>query len=75
MDGIKVTERRSHLESHRDIIATSILNHTFTETYQGSGNSKEQQKVQNTGDSLRIDRWLQLSVNQVLMTKYELTFE
>lgn len=76
VDGMKVTELLSFLESNRDSIATSILNHTYVpQPIRGVEIPKENGKTRLLGVPTVVDRWLQQAVSQVLMTKYELTFE
>jgi len=76
VDGMKVTELLSYLESNRDKIATSILNHTYVpKPIKGVEIPKSNGKTRLLGVPTVIDRWLQQAVSQVLMTKYELTFE
>jgi RNA-directed DNA polymerase len=76
VDGMKVTELLSYLESNRDKIATSILNHTYVpKPIKGVEIPKSNGKMRLLGVPTVVDRWLQQAVSQVLMTKYELTFE
>jgi group II intron reverse transcriptase/maturase len=76
MDDMKVTELFSFLESNRDKIATSILNHTYVpKPIKGVEIPKSNGKTRLLGVPTVVDRWLQQAVSQVLMTKYELTFE
>jgi RNA-directed DNA polymerase len=76
VDDMKVTELLSHLESNRDKIATSILNHTYVpKPIKGVEIPKSNGKTRLLGVPTVVDRWLQQAVSQVLMTKYELTFE
>ena len=76
IDGMKVTDLLSYLESNRDKIATSILNHTYVpKPIKGVEISKSNGKTRLLGVPTVVDRWLQQAVSQVLMTKYELTFE
>ena len=76
VDGMKVTELLSYLESHRDDIATSILNHTYVpKPIKGVEIPKSNGKTRLLGVPTVVERWLQQAVSQVLMTKYELTFE
>lgn len=75
VDGMKVTELFSYLESNRDRIATSILNHTYVpDPIRGVEIPKSNGKTRLLGVPTVADRWLQQAVSQVLMTKYELTF-
>ncbi|MFC2186329.1 group II intron reverse transcriptase/maturase [Fulvivirgaceae bacterium LMO-SS25] len=76
VDGMRVTELFSYLESNRDRIATSILNHTYVpNSIKGVEIPKQNGKPRLLGVPTVVDRWLQQAVSQVLMTKYELTFE
>jgi len=76
IDGMKVTDLLSYLESNRDKIATSILNHTYVpKPIKGVEIPKSNGKTRLLGVPTVVDRWLQQAVSQVLMTKYELTFE
>jgi group II intron reverse transcriptase/maturase len=73
---MNVTELLSYLESNRDRIATSILNHTYVpKPIKGVEIPKSNGKTRLLGVPTVVDRWLQQAVSQVLMTKYELTFE
>lgn len=63
-------------ESNRDKIATSILNHAYVpKPIKGVEIPKSNGKTRLLGVPTVVDRWLQQAVSQVLMTKYELTFE
>ena len=76
VDGMQVTELYSSLEYNRDKIATSILNHTYAPSpIKGVEIPKSNGKIRLLGVPTVVDRWLQQAVSQVLMTKYELTFE
>lgn len=76
MDDMKVTGLLSFLESKRDSIATSILNHRYVpKPIKGVEIPKSNGKSRLLGVPTVVDRWLQQAVSQVLMTKYELTFE
>lgn len=76
VDGMKVTELFSYLESNRDRIATSILNHTYVPNpIRGVEIPKSNGKTRLLGVPTVADRWLQQAVSQVLMIKYELKFE
>lgn len=76
VDGMKVTDLLSYLESNRDKIATSILNHTYVpKPIKGVEIPKSNGKMRLLGVPTVVDRWLQQAVSQVLMTRYELTFE
>lgn len=76
VDGMKVTDLISYLEINRDRIATSILNHTYVpKPIKGVEIPKSNGKTRLLGVPTVVDRWLQQAVSQVLMTKYELTFE
>ncbi|MDF2157501.1 group II intron reverse transcriptase/maturase [Algoriphagus sp. CAU 1675] len=76
VDGMKGAELLSYLESNRDRIATSILNHTYVPSpIKGVEIPKSNGKTRLLGVPTVVDRLLQQAVSQVLMTKYELTFE
>lgn len=76
VDGMKVTELFSYLESNRDNIVISILNHTYVpKPIKGVEIPKSNGKTRLLGVPTVVDRWLQQAVSQVLITKYELTFE
>ena len=73
---MEVTDLFSYLESNRDRIATSILNHTYVpKPIKGVEIPKSNGKTRLLGVPTAVERWLQQAVSQVLMTKYELTFE
>lgn len=83
VDGMEVSELFSFLESNRNKIATSILTHKYVpkpirgvEIPKSNGNLPAGQAgTRMLGVPTVVDRWLQQAVSQVLMTKYELTFE
>lgn len=76
VDGMKVSELLSYLESNWDSIATSILNHRYVpQPIKGVEIPKSNGKIRLLGVPTVVDRWLQQAVSQALMTKYELTFE
>ena len=76
VDGMEVSDLFSYMENNRDRIATSILNHTYVpKPIEGVEIPKENGKMRLLGIPTVADRWLQQAVSQVLMTKYELTFE
>lgn len=76
VDGMQVTELYSFLEYNRDKIATSILNHTYVPSpIKGVEIPKSNGKTRLLGVPTVVDRCLQQALSQVLMTKYELTFE
>jgi group II intron reverse transcriptase/maturase len=76
VDGMSVQELASHIEVNRDKILTDILNHHYVpQAIRGVEIPKSNGKVRLLGVPTVIDRWLQQSVSQVLMSKYELDFE
>jgi RNA-directed DNA polymerase len=76
VDGMSVQELTSHIEVNRDRILTDILNHRYVpQAIRGVEIPKSNGKVRLLGVPTVIDRWLQQSVSQVLMSKYELVFE
>lgn len=76
VDDMKVTDLLSYVESNRDKIATSILNHTYVpKPIKGVEIPKSNGKMRLLGVPTVVDRWLQQAVSQILMTRYELTFE
>ena len=76
MDGMAFTELFSCLENNRESILISILNSTYVpKPIKGVEIPKSSGKPRLLGVPTVVDRWLQQAVSQVLMTKYELTFE
>lgn len=76
VDGMTVHELASHIEDSRDKILTDILNHRYVpQAIRGVEIPKSNGKVRLLGVPTVTDRWLQQSVSQVLMSKYELDFE
>lgn len=76
VDGMPVHELLSYLENNRDRIITSIMNHTYVpQPIKGVEIPKSNGKTRLLGVPTMVERWLQQAVNQVLMTKFELTFE
>jgi len=76
VDGMPVTELLPYLEGNRDNVIISILNHTYSpKPIKGVEIPKSNGKTRLLGVPTVVDRWLQQAVNQVLMTKYEFTFE
>lgn len=76
VDGMAVRELHSYIEGNRDKVLTSILNHTYVpQAIKGVAIPKTSGKTRLLGVPTVVDRWLQQAVSQVLMTKYELTFE
>ncbi|WP_375578447.1 group II intron reverse transcriptase/maturase [Marivirga tractuosa] len=75
VDGMPVQELTSHIEANRDRILTDILNHRYVpQAIRGVEIPKSNGKVRLLGVPTVTDRWLQQSVSQVLMSKYELDF-
>jgi group II intron reverse transcriptase/maturase len=73
---MSVQELTSHIEVNRDRILTDILNHRYVpQAIRGVEIPKSNGKVRLLGVPTVTDRWLQQSVSQVLMSKYELDFE
>jgi RNA-directed DNA polymerase len=76
IDEIPVTELPAHLEANRDRIITSVLNHTYVpEAILGVAIPKGNGKTRLLGIPTVTDRWLQQAVSQVLISKFELSFE
>lgn len=76
VDGMSVEALTSHIEVNRDKILTAILNHSYVpQAIRGVEIPKSNGKVRLLGVPTVTDRWLQQSVSQVLMSKYELDFE
>jgi len=60
VDGMQVTDLLSYLESNRDSIATSILNHTYVpKPIKGVKIPKSNGKTRLLGVPTVVDRWLQ----------------
>lgn len=76
VDGMSVQELTSNIEVNRDRILTDILNHRYVpQAIRGVEIPKSNGKLRLLGVPTVTDRWLQQSVSQVLMSKYELDFE
>ncbi|KEO75438.1 reverse transcriptase family protein [Anditalea andensis] len=72
-DGMKVTELFSYLEKNRERISTSILNHKYLPK-PIRGRTKRELRARKRGGPRKKEKQDSLE-SQVLMTKYELTFE
>lgn len=76
IDGMSVYGLANHLEANRDQIITSVLTHSYVpEAIRAVSIPKGNGKTRLLGIPTVTDRWLQQAVSQVLMTKFELTFE
>lgn len=76
VDGMSVQELTSNIEVNRDRILTDTLNHRYVpQAIRGVEIPKSNGKLRLLGVPTVTDRWLQQSVSQVLMSKYELDFE
>ena len=76
VDGLSVTGLRTYLDHNRDRIITSILSHTYAaQPIRGVEIPKNNGKTRLLGIPTVAERWLQQAISQVLITKYELTFE
>ena len=75
-DNMKVDELFSYLENNRDQLMLSILNRTYVpKPIRGVEIPKSNGKMRLLGIPTVVDRWLQQAVSQVLISRFELTFE
>lgn len=75
VDGMPVSELTEYVKTHRDAIATRIVNGTYLpQPILGISIPKSNGKTRQLGIPTVVDRWLQQSVAQVIMPKFEVTF-
>lgn len=75
VDGMKVEELRSYIDTHRESITVKILNNSFhPQAIRGVEIPKSNGKKRLLGIPTVVDRWLQQAVSQQLTTRFENEF-
>jgi len=76
IDGMEVSELKNYIDAHRTYVATNILKGKYLpKAIKGVEIPKKNGKKRLLGVPTVVDRWLQQSVSQQLMTRFELQFE
>jgi RNA-directed DNA polymerase len=76
IDGMPVTKLTEYMKQHRDGIATSIINGKYLpQPILGVKIAKSNGKTRLLGIPTVVDRWLQQSVAQAIVTKFEPEFK
>ncbi len=76
VDGMNLKQLTQFVKQHRDAIATSIVNETYLpQPILGVPILKSNGKTRLLGIPTVVDRWLQQSVAQAIMPKFELEFK
>ena len=75
-DGMNLKQLTQFVQQHRDAIATSIVNETYlAQPILGVPILKDNGKTRLLGIPTVVDRWLQQSVAQAIMPKFEFEFK
>jgi RNA-directed DNA polymerase len=75
VDGMQINELTNYVKSHRDAIATRMMNEKYLpQPILGISIPKSNGKTRLLGIPTVVDRWLQQSVAQVIMPKFEVEF-
>lgn len=75
VDNMKVAELKEYLSTHQSDLIGDILNRRYRpDAIRGVGIPKKNGKMRLLGIPTVVDRYLQQSVSQILMTRFELQF-
>lgn len=75
VDGMPVSKLANYVKTHRDAIATRMVNESYLpQPILGISIPKSNGKTRQLGIPTVVDRWLQQSVAQVIMPKFEVEF-
>ena len=76
VDGMNLSQLTQTVKQHRDVIAASMVNETYRpQPILGLSITEDNGKERLLGIPTVVDRWLQQSVAQAIMPKFELEFK